>query len=94
MSHAHDSAAYLLIRRSDFDHLVRAGLLEPAGWGRDPYDRRDTFSVPLYRTGALDGLARRNDINWDAVRTPARGTAPCLRPFLAPTGTRKARAIA
>lgn len=94
MSRAPDSAAYLLIRRSDFDHLVRAGLLGPAGWGRGPHDRRDTFSVPLYRTGDLDGLARRNDINWDAVRSTRKGHRSLLAAFLAPTGIRKARAIA
>jgi hypothetical protein len=55
---ADESAAYLRIRRSDLDHLIRAGLLAPADWGHGPFDRRDTFSVPLYRTGDLDDLPR------------------------------------
>lgn len=67
------SAAYLRIRRSDFAHLVRASLLKPTDWGQGPYDRKDSFSVPLYRTGDLDDLARRDDIDWDAVRTTRRG---------------------
>lgn len=70
---ADESALYLLIRRSDFSHLVRAGLLKPAGWGHGPWDRSTEFSVPLYRTGDLDDLARRDDIDWDAVRATPRG---------------------
>jgi hypothetical protein len=70
---ADESAAYLRIRRSDLNHLVRAGLLTPAGWGHGPFDRRGTFSVPLYRTGDLDSLAARPDIDWDAVRAAPAG---------------------
>lgn len=75
---AGESAGYLRIRRSDLDHLVRAGLLEPAAWGRGPYDRRDTFSVPLYRAGELDQLAARPDIDWDAVRATPAGRRSAL----------------
>lgn len=67
------AAVHLLIRRADFGHIVRAGLLAPASWGRGPYDRRDEFSVPLYRTGDLDALARRTDVGWDAVRALRKG---------------------
>jgi hypothetical protein len=70
---ADESAAYLRIRRSDLDHLVRAGLLMSADWGHGPFDRRDTFSVPLYRTGDLDDLAARLDIDWTAVRAVQAG---------------------
>jgi hypothetical protein len=70
---AGESAAYLRIRRSDLDHLVRAGLLAPVSWGHGPFDRRNTFSVPLYRTGDLDDLATRPDINWAAVRAVQAG---------------------
>ena len=43
--------------------------------GRSPpaFDRRDTFSVPLYRTGDLDDLAARADIDWTAVRAVQAG---------------------
>jgi hypothetical protein len=75
---ADQSAAYLRIRRSDLDHLVRAGLLAPASWGHGPFDRRGTFSVPLYRTGDLDDLAARPDINWAAVRAIRAGRRSLL----------------
>jgi hypothetical protein len=70
---AEESAAYVRIRRSDLDHLVRAGLLVPAGRGHGPFDRRDTFSVPLYRTGDLDALLARADIDWPKVRSTPPG---------------------
>jgi hypothetical protein len=75
---ADESAAYLRIRRSDLDHLVRAGLLASASWGHGPFDRRGTFSVPLYRTGDLDDLAARPDINWAAVRVVRAGRRSLL----------------
>lgn len=74
---ADEAAAYLRIRRSDLNHLTRAGLLAPAGRGRGPWDNRRTFSVPLYRTGDLDDLAARADLGWAAIRaTPAGRPSP------------------
>ena len=70
---AAQSAAYLRIRRCDLDHLTRAGLLTPTGWGHGPFDRRGRFSVPLYRTGDLDHLAARAGIDWQAVRATPLG---------------------
>jgi hypothetical protein len=70
---ADDAARHLGIRRADFGHLTRAGLLAPADWGRGPWDRRDQCSVPLYRTGDLDDLAARPGIDWAAVRATGRG---------------------
>ena len=70
---ADESAAYLRIRRSDFGHLVRAGLVTPTDWGHGPFDRRRQFSVPLYRTGDLDALASLPGIDWDAVRAVPAG---------------------
>ena len=81
---ADESAAYVRIRRSDLEHLVRAGLLVPAGRGHGPFDRRDTFSVPLYRTGDLDDLAARTDIDWAAVRAVQAGRRSPLAAL--PTG--------
>lgn len=86
---ADESAAYLRIRRSDLDHLVRAGMLAPADWGHGPFDRRDAFSVPLYRTGDLDDLAERADIDWTAVRAVQAG---CRSPLAAwPTAAASSR---
>jgi hypothetical protein len=77
---AGQSAAYLRIRRSDLRHLTRCGLLTPAKWGQGPWDRRDTCSVPLYRTGDLDQLAARPGIDWAAVRaTPPGRRSPLKR---------------
>jgi hypothetical protein len=70
---ADESAAYLRIRRADLNHLTRAGLLAPSRYGRGPWDRKDEASVPLYRTGDLDDLAARADIDWDAVRQARKG---------------------
>jgi len=77
---ATQSAAYLAIRRSDLSHLTRSGMRTPAKWGRGPWDRRDTVSVPLYRTGDLDRLAARPGIDWAAVRaTPPGRRSPLAR---------------
>jgi hypothetical protein len=70
---ADQAARYLSIRRADLDHLTRAGLLVPAGWGHGPYDRRSTYSVALYRTADLDGLAAVPGVDWDAVRATPKG---------------------
>jgi hypothetical protein len=67
------AAAHLRIRRADLDHLIRAGLLTPAGWGHGPFDRRDTRSVPLYRTADLDTISAHHGIDWDAVRATPKG---------------------
>jgi hypothetical protein len=88
---ADESAAYLRIRRSDLDHLVRAGLLSPAGWGHGPFDRRDRFSVPLYRTGDLDQLADRPGIDWAAVRAVPFGRRSPLAALPAAPGLPRKR---
>jgi hypothetical protein len=77
---AAQAAAYLAIRRSDLNHLTRCGMLTPSKWGRGPWDRRDTRSVPLYRTGDLDQLAARPGIDWAAVcATPSGRRSPLAR---------------
>jgi hypothetical protein len=93
------AAGYLRIRRADLGHLFRAGLLTPAGWGHGPFDRRDTRSVPLYRTADLDDLddiVTACGINWDAVSaTPKGRRSPLARlPDASPSaraGVRRAR---
>jgi hypothetical protein len=74
---AGQAAAYLRIRRSDLAHLTRPGVLKPVRYGRSSWDRRGQASTPLYRTGDLDTLAARPDIDWAAVRaTPSRRRSP------------------
>lgn len=70
---ASQAAGYLRIRRCDLAHLIRGGLLTPSMWCRGPFDRRRQASVPLYRTGDLDALAARPDIDWRAVRATRPG---------------------
>jgi hypothetical protein len=71
---AAEAAARLGIRRSDFDHLVRAGLLEPVTYGRSVFQRRrEAPNVPLYRAGDLTSLLARDGIDWDAVRSTPKG---------------------
>ncbi len=70
---AGQAAAYLRVRRSDLNHLIRSQILKPVKHGHGPWDRRDTCSVPLYRTGDLDDLLARPDIDWAAVRAAPPG---------------------
>jgi hypothetical protein len=75
------AAGYLRTRRADLGHLIRAGLLTPAGWGHGPSGRRDTRSVPLYRTADLDDLediVTASGIDWDAVRATPKGRRSLL----------------
>jgi hypothetical protein len=72
------SIAYLGVRGSDFTHLTRSGMLRPAGHGQGPYDRRRQATVPLYRTGDLDTLLARPDIDWAAVRATPPGRPSLL----------------
>ena len=70
---ADQAAGYLRIRRSDLNHLTRSGVLTPVKYGHGPWDRRNETSVPLYRTGDLDQLTARPDIDWAAVRATLPG---------------------
>jgi len=88
---ADQAARYLHIRRADLDHLTRAGLLAPARWGHGPFDRRSTYSVPLYRTADLDGLAALPGIDWDAVRATPKGHRSPLACLPDAPGRRAAR---
>lgn len=75
---ADGAAAVLNVRRTDFDHLVRAGLVEPTEWMHSAWQsRRSAPTVPLYREGDLWELRDRTDIAWAAVRsTPKGGRSP------------------
>jgi len=70
---AGQAAAYLRVRRSDLNHLIRSGVLTPVKYGHGPWDRRNETSVPLYRNGDLDQLTSRPDIDWAAVRATPPG---------------------
>ncbi len=71
---ADEAAEYLRVRRSDLDHLTRAGWLTEvtrvrSGWQR----KREYPAVPLFRAGDLDVLLAHPAIDWDAVRATPRG---------------------
>ncbi|MFF0735999.1 hypothetical protein ACFYVK_30805 [Streptomyces chartreusis] len=85
--HTRDAAARILeLRASDFDHLVRAGLLIHAATARSGWNRRDV--VLLYRQADLNRVARSRRVDWDAVRAAPKGH----RSPLAALPTRRAAA--
>jgi hypothetical protein len=91
---ADQAARYLRIRRTDLDHLTRAGLLTETGWGHGPYDRSSTYSVPLYRAADLDGLTAVSDVDWDAVRATPKGRRSLLARLPdAPRGRARGRRV-
>ncbi|MFI6341015.1 hypothetical protein [Streptomyces sp. NPDC050535] len=68
--HMRDTAAAVLgLRESDFDHLVRAGLLTHC----EIVQGRHHTQVRLYRQADLDRLLRSPRIDWPAVHTTPRG---------------------
>ncbi|MFE7763028.1 hypothetical protein [Streptomyces sp. NPDC057438] len=72
--HMRDAAAEVLrVRESDFDHLVRAGLLTYS----EIVEGQHHTQVRLYRQADLDRLARSRRIDWPAVHaTPAGRRSP------------------
>lgn len=75
------ATAYLEVRPTDLEHLIRAGLLKActrvhSGWQR----RREAPAVPLFRTGDLDTLLTHPAIDWPAVRaTPPGRRSPLAK---------------
>jgi hypothetical protein len=66
---------YLRVRRSDVEHLVRAGWLEPITWVRSGWQRRRDYpTVPLFRVADLDVLLAHPGIDWNEVRATPAGT--------------------
>jgi hypothetical protein len=69
------------IRKSDWDHVVRRGWIEPAEHqevsGRG-MARGRTIRVPMYRLSDVDALLRREDVDWDEVRATPKGERSLL----------------
>lgn len=65
------AARILELRASDFEHLVRAGLLTHADTARSGWNKRDI--VLLYRQADLNRVTRSRRIDWDAVRATPKG---------------------
>lgn len=77
-----DQAAERLgIRRTDWDHVVRAGWVHPAQWieVRFGTSKAGAVAVPLYRTVDVDTVpAAHPEVDWDAVRATPRGRRSLL----------------
>jgi adenosylmethionine-8-amino-7-oxononanoate aminotransferase len=68
------AAAYMKIRRADFDHLRRAGLVAASRWTRSGYRSRSYGAdCALFRRGDLDALLDRPEYDWAAVRATPKG---------------------
>jgi hypothetical protein len=76
---SHQAAEHLEIRPTDFRHLVGGGLIAPYTYTTVEISRHKEVSVPLYRTGDLDGLRERPDIDWEAVWSVRKGEPSPLR---------------
>jgi hypothetical protein len=88
-----EAAERLGVRRVDVEHLLAAGLLQPAGWGLSPWQsRRSRPQVPLLRAGDLDALLADPRIDWAGVRAAGPGRPSPLRHLTPGTGTGAGRA--
>jgi hypothetical protein len=68
------AAAYMEIRRPDFDHLFRAGRIKAVGSYRGQWKS----TVLVFRTGDLDALLADEAYDWPAIRATPRGRASAL----------------
>ena len=68
-----EAAEYLKVRRSDVDHLLRAGLLTPATWVPSWRSRKASPEVALIRVGDLDALLDHPAIDWPTIRSTRAG---------------------
>lgn len=76
--------AMLKIRTVDFRALINLGLLAPARYTSSSFrPGRGVMNVPLYRISDLEGLLRRPDIDWSAVRAVPAGCRSLLPKMLA-----------
>lgn len=66
-------AEELAVRRSDVDHLIRAGLLESAFASRSMWSARNDLDVQLFRHADVRAVVERDDIDWPAVRAVQPG---------------------
>lgn len=68
------AARHLGVRDVDFTHLTRAGLLHPATYVYSRFQPRSHApAIPLYRHGDLQQLLTHPGIDWEEVRTTAKG---------------------
>lgn len=69
------------IRKTDWDHVVRRGWVEPAEYQEVEgvgAARGRALRVPMYRLSDVDALLRRTDVDWDEVRATPKGERSLL----------------
>ncbi|MEV5348967.1 3'-5' exonuclease [Streptomyces achromogenes] len=82
-----EAAAYMGIRRREFDYCVEAGWLAPVShvkrtvWQGEYRRYHKTVDVPLYRAADLDAVLRIEDVDWGAVRALKPRQVSPLRKF-------------
>lgn len=85
------AAEWLGLRRTDFDHLVRAELLAPVGQTQIQVGRRGTADVPLYAVEDLDRALEDPRVPWPKLREVTPGErSPLLALLKAPVPNRPA----
>jgi hypothetical protein len=76
---ADEAVARLDVVRRHFDIAVDARWITPKRYHEKQVGRYKTVSVPLYRTGDVDGLLELPDVDWATVReTPKGERSPLL----------------
>ena len=75
------------IERRHFDIAVEHSWVQPMRHHEKEVGRYRTVSVPLYRTGDVQALLERCDVDWEQVRATVRGAKS---PLLEVVGGRKA----
>ncbi len=81
------AAERLLVRRTDWDHMVRLGWVAPAEWREVRFgtSRKGAVDVPLYRTVDVDGLPGAHpEVDWEMLRSVGKGRRSPLAKFAAP----------
>jgi Exonuclease len=76
---AHQAAAHLEVRETDFRYLVAGELAVPHAHTAVRVSRYRWVDVPLYRTGDLDALREHPGIDWEAARAVKPGEPSPLR---------------
>ncbi len=70
------AADRLLVRRTDWDHMVRLGWVAPAEWREVRFgtSRAGAVDVPLYRAVDVDALPDAHpEVDWEMLRSVGKG---------------------
>lgn len=83
-----EAAAFLEIRRKDFDYAVEAGWAAPVRWEKIQVGKVKTVRVPFYRIGDLKQVLQVPGVDWEEVRAVHAGGVSPLREFTRLPATR------